>query len=306
VFLAGFNSIKINLWHGLGLKKVGHSIDSGVSNYMYSYRNFIEYGFKYLSYFDCYIRPDYLISTTLHQSEPYTKAFRIPLDKCLNFGTPRTDIFFKSNDEILSIQDLKSDKYFVQYIQKQKKYEKVLIYMPTWREDGRDFFKTIKIDFYRLDILLAKNNSLLILKLHPYTKIDSLNIDDLSNIEFYDNKIDLYPYLPFTDVLITDYSSIYYDYLLLRKQTILYLPDLEGYISNSRSFVYDFEESTAGPKSYNFEQLIDLIAALSVENKENYYKKYGIKEKNIIDLFWGDYNGDASKKLFDFISKQEL
>lgn len=300
---SGFNSLKINLWHGNGIKKVGHS-DKGFSSPIFLYRNVLEYVFKFISYLDCYIRPDYLISTTEHLSKFYVEAFQISINKCLNFGTPRTDIFFKSKDEILNIKNSAPYKYFNQYIDRQKKFSKIFIYMPTWREDGKDFFETVKIDFYRLNKTLKENNALLILKLHPYSNCNLLNMEDLLNIELYDNKIDLYPYLPFTDVLITDYSSIYYDYLLLKKQTILYLPDVESYTSNSRSFIYDFEESTTGPKSYSFEQLILLIKELITEDKQSYCNKYKIKENKLIDNFWGNYNGDASKELFDFISKR--
>jgi CDP-glycerol glycerophosphotransferase (TagB/SpsB family) len=93
--------------------------------------------------------------------------------------------------------------------------------------------------------------------------------------------MDIYSILPFTTTLITDYSSIYYDYLLMEDKQILLFPfDYEEYIANSKSLAFDFDEYTPGIRAYNFEELIYIM-----ENNLN----LDIPSKdNILKLFWGD------------------
>jgi CDP-glycerol glycerophosphotransferase (TagB/SpsB family) len=178
--------------------------------------------------------------------------------------------------------------------------------MPTWRDAGYDIISSAGLNFKKIDYKLKKNNSLLILKFHINTKHNSLNnIKDLSNIIIYDDNIDLYSFLPFTDILITDYSSIYYDYLLLNKQTILYVFDIDRYISNSREFNYDFSKYTGCHKAYNFIEFIEILEIILSDKKKPDNKFCQEKTKNLISTFWGSYKGDASKKLFNFITKEK-
>lgn len=94
-----------------------------------------------------------------------------------------------------------------------------------------------------------------------------------------DKDIDIYPLLSSTDVLITDYSSIYYDYILLHnKEVIFYTFDINEYLSECRDFVIDFKTVTPGIHIKNFGELYKII-------EENISCPFNDKER-IIDIFW--------------------
>ena len=110
--------------------------------------------------------------------------------------------------------------------------------------------------------------------------------------------VDIYPILPYTHVLVTDYSSILYDYLLLEgKGVILYLYDYKDYVQD-RDFNYPFGENVAGERAYTFTELAAVI------ERDTYNKS---KYVMLRERFWGDYHGNASQDIVDyFIGKSQL
>ncbi len=143
--------------------------------------------------------------------------------------------------------------------------------------------------------ILKEKNELFILKLHPAVKYCKEEYQTLDSVMFLDKHLDIYPFLPFTDVLITDYSSVYYDYLLLNdKGFILYPFDYETYIVNSNRLAFDFNTYTPGVKAYNFKELLHCMQQetinLSIDNKEW-----------IIKQFWGNNIHMKNDSLFNKI-----
>ena len=162
--------------------------------------------------------------------------------------------------------------------------------MPTWRDDKRDFISYSEIDFEQLNQILEQQNSLFILKLHPNTNLTIQAITQYNNIHILQKSIDIYPILPFTDVLITDYSSIYYDYLLLNKDVILFLFDFDNYLKNCRELAYDFNQyTTFGKKVYCFSDLLALIKQKNEKSK---------KCNDLKKIFWAN-----NKNAFSLISE---
>ena len=166
-------------------------------------------------------------------------------------------------------------------------YSKVFVYMPTWRDSQREVF-TQSFDLPRLDAMLESVNSLLLLKPHANVLINSAEFVELKNIKLVDGKVDIYPVLPYTDVLITDYSSVLYDYILMPgKDVILYLYDYADYVKN-RDLYYPFDENVVGRRVYDFEELYRCL-----ENDE--YAINSEERNRIIEKFWGDTaNGSNS------------
>ena len=159
-----------------------------------------------------------------------------------------------------------------------EQYEKVFIYMPTWRDSQLNVF----VQQFDLDVLnteMIKQNALLLLKPHPNTLTD--NIKGYSNIVLVNRTTDVYGILPFTDVLITDYSSILYDYLLMsNKDVILFLYDYEDFV-RERDFHHPFYENVVGKKITTFEELLRSIKDCDYSSPEK-------EKKRIIDAFWGE------------------
>ena len=110
--------------------------------------------------------------------------------------------------------------------------------------------------------------------------------------------MDIYPVLPYAHVLITDYSSILYDWLLMDgKDVILYLYDYKDYI-NERDFYYPFDENVTGCRVDTFQDLCSLI-------ESGRYKLDSAERDRMIEKFWGKTASyDASRKILDFIKEQ--
>lgn len=149
--------------------------------------------------------------------------------------------------------------------------------MPTWRDSQKNVFAQ-HMDLCQLSQVLAAQNAVLLLKPHPNTVVDSIYQAD--NLILLDRTIDIYGVLPFTDVLITDYSSILYDYLLIPdKQVILYLYDYDEYV-RERDFYYPFDENVVGKRVTTFENLVKVIKEGDYYMKEN-------DRAIILSKFWG-------------------
>lgn len=268
------NATVVNLWHGVGLKRCEFNIQNGALAARYVKKTFKERFYHPESY----RRPDYLLSSTEFQSTMFASAFRISIDKCLNFGYPRNHILQLPKEEVLSFVDRFEPKETMQLIHKTEQYNKVFIYMPTWRDSQKDVFAQ-QFDLEALNKVLVLQKALFLLKPHPNTRID--NIETYSNIVLVGSKTDVYGILPFTDVLITDYSSILYDYLLMsKKDVILFLYDYEEYV-HERDFYYPFDENVVGKRVSSFKNLLEVVEK----------KDYTMNEKDrehILSKFWGD------------------
>ena len=168
--------------------------------------------------------------------------------------------------------------------------------MPTFRDSKRDFIKDAQFDFTRLNHLMKSMNSLFVFKLHPFTKSECLkDVENYSNLMLIDNKVDVYPLLPFTTGLVTDYSSIYFDYILMKsKRVVFYTFDYDQYKSQDRDFNFD-ESYMIGEYSKTFDDLLTLLETPSL-----FAKKFD-QSKNV-EMFWNNHSDvfvliDAMKQL---------
>ena len=279
-------AVQINLWHGVGLKKIEFCVDKGPM-----YNRYVKKTLKERFYYpQVYRRPDYFLSSTDFQSVKFAQAFRIQKEQCMNLGYPRNDLLLadesKRMDFIRRFETIKTQ----QLIESLKTYSQVFLYMPTWRESQRKLFAE-HLDLQKLHQLMKKQNALLLLKPHANTIIENPEqLKAYSHVQLIDNSMDIYPILPYTDVLITDYSSILYDYLLLEdKRVILYLYDYEDYVKD-RDFNYPFLENVAGDITHTFGDLLEAVKQ----------KKYDRNNYTIIrKKFWGDYKGNATIQIID-------
>lgn len=252
--------IVINLWHGCGYKK--NEIKS-----------------KSKPLFDYALVPgDAFVETK-------SEFWNCDKNQILTIGYPRYDLFFQENDRI--------DAFFNKY---QLNDKKIIIWMPTFRKTGDNHFaeNNIKMAFdlpilnneeelNKINDICKEKNLFLIIKRHPVQVQYSCEKNNYSNILFIDNKtleknnIELYSLLKYTLGLITDYSSIAIDYLLLDKQIAFTLDDFEQY-AKIRGFVFDNPlEYMPGKLIYNYDDMISFLS--SIENGEDIYK---VKRKEII------------------------
>ncbi|MEM9256986.1 MAG: CDP-glycerol glycerophosphotransferase family protein [Pseudomonadota bacterium] len=129
----------------------------------------------------------------------------------------------------------------------------VCLFMPTFRGVGDDTLKEV-IDLARLSDFAADHRMLVVFKLHPYVE-SNYDLSGYPALTACSPGTDIYPLLPLCDILITDYSSVFFDFLLLDRP-IVFLPyDLETYLSSDRSMYFDYDAMTPGPHCRDMDEL---------------------------------------------------
>ncbi len=140
--------------------------------------------------------------------------------------------------------------------------------MPTYRY-GDEINPILKEDLKEINQKLVDNNVIFHIKPHFASLSEWEIIDNFSNFIIIDAKEDVYESLLTTDLLVTDYSSVFFDFLLTNKPVLFFPYDLEKYENPERGFTMSFEEHTPGDKVFNTSDLINKI--LSIKND---YSKY--------------------------------
>lgn len=201
----------VQLWHASGLqKKFGFDADDDLGKFHY---------INPVKNYD-------LVSVSADIMKPViSNNWRLPLDKIQALGCSRADIFF----DHLYIERCK-EKFYKKY--PEAKTKKIVLWAPSFRGNGGDPY----IDSIEKIISLKKQLSeeyFFIIKLHP--NLQEKNLVDTCDIPTEE----LYPVV---DILITDYSSVFYDYLLFGDNVIFYVPDYDLYIQNRGMYINYNEE----------------------------------------------------------------
>lgn len=292
MFCLSGNATLVNLWHGIPMKHIEFDIDSGPLANRYVKKTLKERFYHP----EAFKRPDYLLSSSRMFSEMFARAFRITIDQCLEYGCPRNEILVWPDDKRMEFVERCEPETTLNLIAtlKERDFSHVYVYLPTWR-DGQDTFLSSDFDLRAMDEVLRSKNAALILKPHANTAVD-VSTADLTHIFMLPASLDIYPILPYTDVLITDYSSVLYDYILMEgKSVILYLYDYQSYVKD-RSFIWPYDDMVVGQKAFDFQTLLNLI------REEN----FGLDEaerKQLLQKCWGDNLGDAGKRISLFLQQ---
>lgn len=163
--------------------------------------------------------------------------------------------------------------------------------MPTFRDANPNFIVGSGWDFPRLNEELKQQNILLLMKLHVATPQDVLQqATNLSHIHLMQSTDDVYSLLPLTAGLITDYSSILFDYLLLDKPIYYYPFDRKEYETDSRGLYYAYESCTAGRHIKSPMELADLSLAEDASN-------YSDARRSLRERFFAHADGVASERI---------
>ena len=272
-------AIRINLWHGVGIKNIERKITRGPLANIYNNQIF----FNRVMHLNAFVKPDIMLSTSPLMTQHFSTCFGIEASKCIESIYPRCEIFKKKNAEIIEFVTRYEPHESLDLIRKLESYEYVFLYMPTWRDCGDYFFYKYQIDLHLINESLKESNSFLLIKLHPSSYVEK-QFGTFSNVAFINRKIDIYPVMPFTNCLITDYSSVLYDYILLKDvKIILFTPDFDDYIYHSRDLAFPYNEYTCGERVNNMEGLIKIL-----KSKEFTYSEQTVTY--IQTLFWNKSN----------------
>lgn len=127
--------------------------------------------------------------------------------------------------------------------------DRLLLYAPTFRDHGDTPFEDGALHRERLELFAKENSLTIIVKLHPYLHVpESESESESSRVLFYNPHMDVAPLLKLADLLITDYSSTFFDFLLLDRPIIFFSYDLERYFARDRQFLFPYDEFTPGVK----------------------------------------------------------
>lgn len=245
------NGIRIvNLWHGMPLKMIGNDAMSFIRKNTFWKKIKTEIRKVVAPY-------QFLEGETLSSSSFFTpflqSAFQLPASRVWEIGLPRNDHFFKDCTEPL-----------IERLDRQFGHPIKLLYMPTHRDmvsrQGRAFnpFEEAGFDQEIFDRVLERRNMVLLYKGHFFDS-RSKGIQDGRIITITDDDYDdMYTFIKDVDILLTDYSSIYFDFLLLRKPIILFPFDRQEYCTRSRPFYFDYEQMEA-VKVYDWAELAVLL-----------------------------------------------
>jgi len=202
------------------------------------------------------------------------------LSKCINTkecwitGYPRNDVLLK--DKISNFDYLNTDSEALLEIAKAKsKAHKTILFTPTFRDGFSNPLENNALLLNRIDTLLKKNCVTLFIKLHPW--ITDISTEIFNNIKIIKSDSDIYPLLRDFDLLITDYSSIYFDFLLVDKPIVFFPHDLKSYKKDERSFMVDYDTFTPGKKAFSLPQLIKL-SLITLKKDSERHKRVELKK----------------------------
>ena len=274
----------INIWHGSPMKKIG--LDDKFASLL-SVKNFV---LKHLFPFIWEFKFHYLISSSEFFNKNFCSAFDIEESSILTTGYPRCDLLFEEREYRL----IKSWN---------KKYSnpKKILYLPTFRSLAEGFrpFELFGFDSDQWSNYLSANNSILISKGHFVD--DNVGDDSLSGriIHLSDKDVsDINNLLRSINLLVTDYSSVYFDFLLKDKPVVLAPFDIKEYLSNSREFYYDYEEISCGYIVNTWSQLLELLKEHEIESLKD--EKLFEEKKQLFNKYQDNKN---SQRLMDAITK---
>lgn len=243
--ILNFNATCVNLWHGSGGLKV--IADTRLKN------KFAEKFYKTFL-----IKDHYFMTVGEVDKKCVLESIKLPDNQIKILGFPRLDVLFNEFKD----EDLFMENEFKQIKQFKKQGKKLLIYVPTHRKSDKNIYGWLKNPI--LNKLLEENNAILLCKLH-FIDANNINLENKNSIYKINSQSDLQPILRLCDGLITDYSSVYFDYLLLNRPIIHYVPDLDEYQKNS-PFYEPFENKAAGSITFNEDELLNSINNLLNDN----------------------------------------
>lgn len=259
--------IIINLWHGTPLKSGGRDISHAF---------------------------DYAIIPSKKVLPWFEKFIGVKEKQVIIKGSPRNDLLFENKKVLPKIIDVK-DK------------EKVVLLMPTFRQSqymkDSDIINPFVIqgvndekELIKLNAFLKNNKIKLLIKIHHLQLTDFIKDTKLSNIIYIQDKnlneynIQLYNLVGECDALLTDYSSIYFDYLLINKPIGFLIEDIEDYKSNRGFIVDNPEDYMPGMKIRKTEELYSFFENI-IQNKDDY-----ITQRQEMVKFANDFRGKNNRE----------
>ena len=272
----------VSSWHGTPLKKLGYDIGNVYSKDPYTKDLYRRVARKW----------KYLLSPSQFVTDKYRSAFEYK-GEIIQEGYPRNDNLYNASQSY--IESIKNKLNI-------PKDKKVVLYAPTWRDDkvidtgGIEFKLELDLDLMQEQL---GDEYVVLIKVH-YFVASKLNLEPYKGFVYdvsdYDDIADLYL---ISDIMITDYSSVFFDYANLKRPILFFTFDLDSYENVLRGFYIDIRHDLPGPLLFTTEEIIDSIKNIDKVNLEyqdkyeEFYSRFcyiddGNASKRITDKIWGD------------------
>ncbi|HCX63924.1 MAG TPA: CDP-glycerol glycerophosphotransferase family protein, partial [Eubacteriaceae bacterium] len=274
------DTVYLQTWHGTPLKKLGMDIEEvfmpGTTTFQYK-RNFYRESRNW----------DYLISPNRFSTNVFSRAYGLDREKIIESGSPRNDFLVnnKNNQTILEKikrkRNLPTDK-------------KIILYAPTWRDD--EYFSKAKYRYNAaLDLNKLKNalkdEYIVLLRMH-YLVADNVDLTGVEDFAYNVSDGDITELYLISDLLITDYSSVYFDYAVLNRPMVFFMYDIDDYRDRLRGFYFDVTKHVPGPIVKDNDRLIEAIQNKDADNE---------KQKRFYQNFCALEDGNATKRVVEQI-----
>jgi len=262
----------IQLWHGMPLKKIGYGGDWNDSNFAGKLKSFVFKWFPYSYYMKC----DILFAPSKEAKKTYLESFSKSFrnskisENILLVRQARTFCFDK--DFLLTSEFFPEINLLNSF---SNKFDKIISWLPTHRAQlGKTIIDVISdsnLNLEGLNNFLESQNYLFVIKPHFLDYNELKNITKVFDFITVYPHVDAYPLLKFTDILVTDYSSVFFDFLLTDRLIIFMNHDFEEYVSATGSFYYNYENLDIGPICFSWEHVIEVIS-----NHKKYKERFSI------------------------------
>lgn len=278
-FVKKTGQIYVNTWHGIPLKHIGYDVPSGALNASNMGRNFLH--------------ADYLISANPFLTDIYKQGFRqegISKTRIIEEGYPRLDLL-ANTEQAEVFAELEEAGVSVD------RNKKVILYAPTWREYNYNNPRYCIAEFVQLketlDNMIDTDKYQILVKVHQF--VYNILKEELNDFPYViPATVDANLVLGVTDILISDFSSIYFDYLATGKPVLFYITDLERY--SSERGLYFTVDDLPGPVTESLDTVGNWI-----NNIEQVFEKNRERYKKVRDWCCGYDIGNISKKIVSAI-----
>ncbi len=270
----------VNLWHGCPLKRIGSDIQgqefSREGKFIFDIRD---------SAFDRFV------TTADSLRSIFAGTYNLDLRDVLALGYPRNDVLKQD----VAGATVGVDEEIIEMVEERAEEGPVIAYMPTYRSGfgmGHGGGEGPPIDPEALESMLAPHDATFLLKLHPHEQ-DAIDAGDEDRIVELPAEFDIYPVLSAVDVLVTDYSSVYFDYLHVDNPVVFYPYDLDAYRERP-GFYFDYDEVTPGPTPETFEGFVDALERTITGPDE-----YVAERARVRNEFFDDPDTRAAERVYD-------
>lgn len=261
------NQVYLQTWHGTPLKRLAHDIILDNKDATF-YRSKMSAEEMYETYDIDVKRYNYMISPNPYSTKVFGSAFQINRERLIETGYPRNDVLVNTTSE--QVEALKEKMGL-------PKDKKVILYAPTWRDNSyvmEGYTFKLQVDFRKWQEQLS-DNYVVIFKPH-YLIVNDFDIQQYKGFVYEASATsDIADLYLVSDILITDYSSVFFDYAILNRPMYFYMFDLNEYAKELRGFYFDIYETLPGPIVENEDDLLKEL----ISNSYNYNKLNSFNEQ---------------------------